>query len=66
MNQNQEIIRFSATKIRRLIEDKHLSPVEVIEASLQQVEKYNEKINAVVTLNERALDDAKKLQSQNV
>ncbi len=65
MNHNQEIIRFSATKIRRLIEDKHLSPVEVIEASLQQIEKYNEKINAVVTLNERALDDAKKLQSQN-
>ncbi len=65
MNQNQEIIRFSATKIRHLIERKDLSAVEVIEASLQQIEKYNKKINAVVTLNERALDDAKKLQSQN-
>ena len=65
MNQNQEIIRLSATQIRHLIERKDLSPVEVIEASLQQIEKYNKKINAVVTLNERALDDAKKLQSQN-
>ena len=64
MAQNQEIIRRSATEIRNLIAKKDLSPVEVIEASLQQIEKYNKKINAVVTLNERALDDAKKLQSQ--
>ena len=65
MAQNEEIIRLSATEIRNLIAQKALSPVEVIEASLQQIEKYNEKINAVVTQNERALDDAKKLQSQN-
>ncbi|MCH7680368.1 amidase [candidate division KSB1 bacterium] len=64
MAQNEEIIRRSATEIRNLIAKKDLSPVEVIEASLQQIEKYNKKINAVVTLNERALDDAKKLQSQ--
>ena len=65
MAQNEEITRLSATEIRNLIAQKELSPVEVIEASLQQIEKYNEKINAVVTLNESALDDAKKLQSQN-
>jgi len=65
MNQDQEITRLSATEIRNLIAQKELSTVEVIEASLRQIEKYNEKINAVVTLNERALDDAKKLQSQN-
>ncbi len=65
MAQNEEIIRLSATEIRNLIAQKKLSPVEVIEASLQQIEKYNKKINAVVTLNESALDDAKKLQSQN-
>ncbi len=64
MAQNEEIILRSATEIRNLIAKKDLSPVEVIEASLQQIEKYNKKINAVVTLNERALDDAKKLQSQ--
>ncbi len=65
MAKNEEITRLSATEIRNLIAQKELSTVEVIEASLQQIEKYNKKINAVVTLNESALDDAKKLQSQN-
>ena len=60
MAKNEEITRLSATEIRNLIAQKELSTVEVIEASLQQIEKHNKKINAVVTLNESALDDAKK------
>ncbi len=60
MNQNQEIALLSATEQQRLIQNKHLSPVELVEASLVQIERFNDKINAVVTLNEQALDDAKK------
>lgn len=57
-----EFIRLSATEIRDLIGRKEISPLEVIAASLAQIERYNESINALVTLNERALDDARQLE----
>ena len=39
-----------------------LSPVEVLDACLEQVERHNEKINAVVTLDETAREQAAALE----
>ena len=57
-----EIVRKSAIELRRLIVNKELSPVEVVEACLSQIEKYNGVINAVWTVNESALDEAHKAE----
>src|SRR5256714_3012333 len=48
----------SATELARLVRSREVSPVEVVEACLARVERYNPAVNAVVTLNPRALDDA--------
>src|SRR5574341_463598 len=53
-----------ATELRRLIRIGKLSPVEVVEACLQRFERYNPTINAIVTLNQRALDDARALEKK--
>src|SRR5437667_2981180 len=52
----------SATELARLVRSREVSPVEVIEACLERVERYNPAVNAVVTLNPRALDDAGDLE----
>lgn len=57
-----ETADLSAIELRRLIGKRELSPVEVVEACLARVEQYNPQVNAVVTLNERALDDARELE----
>jgi amidase len=54
----------SATELHRLIAQRELSPVELVEACLQRVERFNGVLNAVVTLNERALDDARALERE--
>jgi len=59
-----EITCLSAIEMQQLIQRKELSPVEVIEACLEQVEHYNSKINAICTLNERALDEARRLEQK--
>ena len=40
-----------------------VSSVEVTQAALDRVDLYNPTLNAVVTLNERALDDARDLEA---
>src|SRR3989454_553903 len=52
----------SATELARLVRSREVSPVEVIEACLARVERYSPAVNAVVTLNPRALDDAGDLE----
>jgi amidase len=47
-----------ATELRRRLQLGELSAVQVTEACLAQVERRNGELNAVVTLNERALEDA--------
>ena len=44
------------------MERRELSAVEVVEAALERVERCNGEINAVVTINPRALDDARELE----
>src|SRR2546426_8300114 len=52
----------SATELARLVASRELSPVEVVEACLARVERCNPAVNAIVTLNPRALDDAGELE----
>src|SRR6266550_3632231 len=52
----------SASELARLVRSREVSPVEVVEACLARVERYNPAVNAVVTLNPRALDDAGDLE----
>jgi amidase len=48
----------TATDARRLIAAKSVSAVEYVEACLDHVNRLNPTLNAIVTLNPRALDDA--------
>jgi amidase len=57
-----DIAALSASDIRRLVARREVSPVEVVEACLARVERFNGTVNAVVTLSERALDDARDLE----
>jgi amidase len=52
----------SAAEIARRVNAREISPVEVVEAALAQVEKHNGQLNAVVTLNPRALDEARAVE----
>ena len=54
------ITSFDATELGNLIITKQLSPVEVMQAHLELVEKINPKVNAIVTLSSNSLDKAKK------
>src|SRR5439155_1574916 len=62
MNEVSDLPDFSATELARLVACREVSPVEVVEACLARFERYDAAINAVVTLNERALDDAGALE----
>ncbi|HSE51685.1 MAG TPA: hypothetical protein VLB00_05825, partial [Gemmatimonadales bacterium] len=52
----------SAVEIARRVLARETSPVEVIEAALARVAEVNPALNAIVTLNPRALDDARELE----
>ena len=54
----------SATEIARLVLAGNLSPVEVVREALGRVDEHNPRINAVVTLNPAALDDARELEQR--
>ena len=50
----------NATEARRLIGEKRLSPVELLEACIERIEAWNPLVNAVVTTcYERARAEAK-------
>lgn len=53
-----------AYELRRLLLGREISAVELIEACLARIEQLNPTINAVVTLNDRALDDARALDER--
>jgi amidase len=54
----------SATELRQLVAAREVSAVAVVEACLQRVERLNATINAVVTLNPRALDEAREIDER--
>ena len=59
-----DIARQPAAELSRRIDARELSCVEVIEACLAQIERHNGTINAVVTLNDDALDEARRLDER--
>src|SRR2546422_11628418 len=62
MSPRRELADLSAVELRTLVAKREVSPVEVVEACLERLERHNPTINAGVTLNPRALDDAPDLE----
>ena len=56
-----EIAFLPAAEIARRVRARELSPVEVLDACMARVERLNPAINAVVTLNPRARDEAEEV-----
>ena len=54
-----ELVFQPAYKLARMIKERQVSSVEVLEAYLNQISRYNSKLNAVCTLNDKALETAK-------
>jgi amidase len=52
----------SACDIARMVGEGEVSPAEVLEAALAQVERHNPLLNAVVTPNPRAMDEARAVE----
>lgn len=56
---NRALADRSASELRDLVASRAVSAVEVVEASLARIASINPVLNAVVTLNPRALDEAR-------
>ncbi len=54
----------SASAIAQAVRARQLSAVDVVEAALARVERVNGTLNAVVTLNPGALDDARRIDAR--
>ena len=52
----------SASELAKLVRSREVSPVAVLDACLERLERFNPTLNAVVTVNERARDDARELE----
>jgi amidase len=64
MTDRDEILALSAVEMARRVRARELAAVEVVEAALGRVEQVNGTLNAIVTLNPRALDDARALDNR--
>lgn len=62
MAQDCEIADLSAVELQRRVTDRELSPVDIVEACLGRVEQFNGTLNALVTLNDNAREDARALE----
>lgn len=56
------ITDFTATDLVKLMKQKEISPVDVVSAFLNRIQTHNSKWNAFVTINERAIEEAKKAE----
>ena len=55
-----DLVNLSAVELRRMIGAKQVSPVEVLEASIAQIERYNPAVNAICATDyDRARDQAR-------
>ena len=52
---SSDIIYFDATKLAELIRTREVSPVEVVQAHLDRIDAVNPKLNAIVTVVDKAL-----------
>src|SRR5688500_19090543 len=62
---DDSIALLPAHEIARRVRARELSPVEVLDACMAQVEARNPLLNAVVTLNHRAREDAEALERRS-
>lgn len=62
VSNRSSIALLSAAELRRRVGGGDLSPVEILEACLEQVDRHNGPINAVVTLDDTALDQAQEIE----
>lgn len=51
----------SITDLQNALHNGHITVREVVEYYLQQIEKLNEDLNAITTINPRALEEASRL-----
>ena len=58
------LIEHNLTTLAEMIRAKEVSPVEVVEAHLQQIEKLNPRLNAIVTLAPDVLDQARRAERE--
>ncbi|MGZ5114909.1 MAG: amidase [Burkholderiales bacterium] len=59
MHINEELLKLSAVELRRRIGSKEISPVELLEACIERIERINPAVNAVTAVcYERARDEA--------
>ncbi len=54
----------SASELARMVREREISAREVLDATLDQVARVNPALNALVTLNERAMDDARDIDAR--
>lgn len=59
-----DLVDQSASDLRYFVSTRAVSAVEVVEASLDRVRRLNDTINAVVTLNPRAVDEARAVDAR--
>src|SRR3954453_1279057 len=59
---DESLALLTAMEMARRVRAREVSPVEVLDACLARVERLNPAINAVVTLNPRARDEARELE----
>ncbi len=59
-----EIACLPATALQRALRERRLSPVELTRACLNVYEKLNSELNAIVTLNDRVLEEARTLETK--
>lgn len=59
---DDSIADLPAHEIARRVRAREVSPVEVLDACMARVERHNPRLNAVVTMNPAALDDAAELE----
>jgi Asp-tRNA(Asn)/Glu-tRNA(Gln) amidotransferase A subunit family amidase len=58
----EELTNQSASRLAEMVRRREVSPVELVEAHLERIARVNPKLNAVVTLSARALEDAAKAE----
>lgn len=65
MKQNVELSLLPASEQRRLLAKRAISPAELVQACMERVHRLNPRLNAIVTLNEDALKDARMLERRS-
>lgn len=62
MSGGEDLALLPAAALARLVREREVSPVEVLDACLARVESLNPTLNAVVTVNPRAREEAAELE----